>query len=163
MEWQSIVSIGALLAALTSLAGMAYGFGFKWGEVKSQLKGLSEAQLLTRLTQLETKQEVLWQVFAEDVIHGRPRLGATSSPYHISPLARQALDEVKRELKPHCKDNESGVDCLNTPEARYIADKVLVELPHRIGLERLRAIAHTHNMSLAELLAIVTSELRSAL
>ena len=159
MIWQSIVSIVGLLLALASLAGIAYGFGYKWGQVKAELRNLAEANLAGRLIKVETKQDVLWEGFTDDVLHRRPSLGSSSSPFQLSQLARQALDEVKLALKPHCKGEGNEVSCLNTPEAVNLADQVLVELPKHVGLERLRTIAQTHEISLAELLAIVTNEL----
>lgn len=161
MAWQTIVAIIGFLTGLAALGGVTWGLGLRWGEVRAQLKTLSDTKLLERLTKLETKQGILWEVFSTDILHNRPHLGSATSPFTPSPQAQDALEAVKKALRPHCRQDEKEIDCLSTPDAANLADKVLVELPHRIGLQTLREIAHKNQMSLAELLALVSLEVES--
>ena len=142
-----VISVISLIVALISLMGVVYGFAVWRGRVDKQLSDYSDAHLLDRLCTIETKLETIWQVFMEQVLANLPNLATRSSSYHLTEDAKRAVEEVKGlipDINPGCAD---------------VAETVLVELPNRIGMDRLREIAEKHQMTMGELLAIISIEL----
>jgi len=141
------MGIATLVMAGISLAGVIYAFAFWRGEVSNQLKGLSTVP--ERLAKLETKCEVIWAAFVDQTLAGNPVLARRGSAYELTESAMQAVREVKDYLKA---DN---------PGIELVAEQVLLDIPHRLGIVKLKAIAEKHKMTLAELLAILSVDLEN--
>lgn len=144
----NVLQIITFIAAVISLAGVLYAFAFWRGKVDRQLSDLSQANLIERLVKIEAKQEVQWTVFTELVLSNRPNLAMRGSKFKLTNDAMKAVEEVKQIL-PDC--NPGG--------GQVTSEQILIDLPRRIGLDNLKAIADRHNMTLGELLAIISIEL----
>jgi len=146
-----IFGIVGSVAGLISLAGVVYAFAFWRGKVDTQLSDLSKENIGKRLVAIETKQEVMWTVFIEQVLTNRPNLAMRGSAFKLTEDAKKAVEEVQQLLPPH--NPGPGTNTKMTSE------QVLIDLPKEIGLDNLVAIAGRHKMTLGELLAIISIEL----
>lgn len=146
MTLEAAIPLISLVTALIALGGVIYGFAFKWGRADRQLSDLSRANVVERLIKMETKIEVMWTAFTEQLLANRPHLASKGSRYRLSQEACDAISEVKDSL-PDKEDNG------------LISEKVLLEVPYRIGMGRLREIAARHSITIGELLALISVEL----
>ena len=141
------MGIAALVMAIISLAGVIYAFAFWRGEVGNQLKGLSTVP--ERLAKLETKTEVIWAAFIDQILAKNPGLVQRGSGYELTENAMRAVRDVKNHLKA---DN---------PGIELVAEQILLDIPHRLGIVKLKSIAEKHEITLAELLAILSVDLEN--
>ena len=137
----SIISILSIIIALITIFTVVY----KKGKQDQQVKDLCDANLPTRLTKMEAKQDVLWEVFQEQVLRMRPDLATHGSGFTLSESAKKVVEQVR-----FCFGKEDMV------ESKHVSDHVLFEIPHRIGMEKLKQLAEDNKMTLGELLAILT-------
>lgn len=141
-----IVPIISIVVALVSLAGVLYAFAFWRGKVEKQLSDYGKANITDRLARIETKMEVLWMIYSEQILSNRPNLAMRESKFKLTDEALKAVEEVKQILP-------------NPGSEQLVSEQVLVDLPRQIGLDKLKDIAGRHNMTLGELLAIISVEL----
>lgn len=149
MTTPTYLSIAALII---SIGGIFYGIAYWRGKVDNELGWLKEkikkySDAHDRLTKMETKFEVVWSIFAEQILTDRPHLASKSSPLRLTEQAREALQEVTQCLKKQVNSN--------------LSDQVLYNVPEQVGMPKLRGIAEKHNMTLGELLAVISLELSS--
>lgn len=142
------LQIVSLIAGLISLAGVIYAFAFWRGRVDNQLSDLSKANIIGRLAKIEGKQELMWNVFTEQVLTHRPNLATRGSAFKLTDDAMKAIEEVKQILP----ESNPGIEPVTS-------EHILIELPKQIGLDKLKDIANSHDMTLGELLAIMSVEL----
>jgi len=143
-----IISVASFIVAFISFMGVVYGFAIWRGGVDKQLSLYSEGHLLDRTTSIETKIDVLWQIFTEQTLSNRPDLATRGSSFKLTDDAKMAVEAVKAIIPD-----------INPGFGDGVAETVLVELPHRIGMDKVKGIAETHGMTLGELLAIISVEL----
>ena len=143
-----IVPIISIVAALIALAGVLYAFAFWRGKVEKQLSDYGKANIPDRLARIETKMEVLWMIYSEQILSNRPNLAMRESKFKLTDEALKAVEEVKQILPEY-----------NPGSGQLVSEQVLVDLPRQIGLDKLKDIAGRHNMTLGELLAIISVEL----
>ncbi len=144
-----ILQIATFIAAVIALAGVVYAFAFWRSKVDTQLSVLSKENIGERLVKIETKQEVMWTAFMEQVLTNRPNLAVRGSAFKLTDDAMKAVGEVQ-QLLPHNP---------GTNTTKVNSEHILIDLPNSIGLDRLKAIAEKHLMTLGELLAIISVEL----
>ena len=140
-------TLASFVMAAISLTGVIYAFAFWRGKVDNQLKGL--ITMPERMAKMETKLEVIWIAFVDQVLGRNPSLAQRGSAYRLSENAVQAVKEVKSYLKA------------NNPGIELVAEQVLHDIPHRMGIVKLRMIAEKHDMTLAELLAVLSVDLEN--
>lgn len=145
-----VMSVAGFAAGLISLASIVYAFAFWRGRVDKQLSDLSEAKIPERLVKIETKQEVLWTVFSEQILTSRPNLAMRGSKFKLTDDAMKAIEEVKQIL-PEYNPSSAGNS--------VSSEQILIDLPKMIGIDNLKEIAGRHSMTLGELLAIISVEL----
>ena len=81
-----LTPIVGIITGIVAIAGMVYGFGFKFSS-------------------LETKVNLIWSVFVEDALRGQLKAGTIShsSPYQITSMRRTqdgaALGELEESGK----------------------------------------------------------------
>lgn len=141
------MGIATFIMAGISLAGVIYAFAFWRGKVDNQLKGLNT--MPDRMTKMETKCEVIWAAFVDQTLAKNSGLAHRGSEYELTENAIKAVSEVKHHLEA---DN---------PGIELLAEQVLYDIPHRLGIVKLKAIAERHEMTLAELLAILSVDLEN--
>ena len=78
-----LAPIIGIITGIVAIAGMVYGFGFKFSS-------------------LETKVNLIWSVFVEDALRGQLKAGTIthSSPYRITNMRRTEGGEKLGELIP---------------------------------------------------------------
>lgn len=145
---EPIVSIAGLVTGILALAGVVYAFGFWRGKVDKQLSDLSKANVPERIVKMETKMEVLWTLFTEQTLANCPNLAMRGSAFKLTEDAKNAIEEVKELLPP----SNPGLEKLTS-------EHMLIDLPNAIGMDNLKGIADKHNMTLGELLSIISLEL----
>ncbi len=142
----TISEILSILALIISLAGALYSVAYWRGKVDKELKDYSEAKIPDRLTKIESKFELVWAAFTEQVLSDRPHLATHSSPYKLTAQAELATEDVM-----FCLDNLEN--------HTTTSDKVLVNLPAKLGIDKLKQIATKHQLTLGELLAVISYKL----
>lgn len=145
------LSIMALI--ISSVAGVIYGIGYWKGKsdnertwLKQIYKDYTEAKVLDRMTRMETQFQFMWDLFVEQLLTHRPHLATKSSPLKPTEKGMLALSEV--------------MGCLHS-KSKNLTDQVLFDIPQQIGIDKLRDISERHEITLAELLALVSLELSS--
>lgn len=141
--------IALVISVLGSVATISYWKGkydndLNW--IKKALQTYAEAKVIERIIKIETKFDVVWSAFTEQVLTDRTHLATRSSPLKLTAHAKQAAEEVKSCLK-QISNNTT------------ISDRVLLDIPHQLGMVKLRQIADNHNMTIGELLATISLDL----
>lgn len=146
----TISTVLSVIAIVISLAGALYAIAYWRGKVDNDLKWMHEqlqecVDAKGRLIKLETKFEVVWISFAEQILTERTHLATKSSPLKLTDHARKAMEEVK--------------GCISAVNGHLLSDQVLIDIPHQLGMVKLRQIAEDNNMTLGELFAVISLDL----
>lgn len=151
MGLNTILSTVAVI--ISTIVGLIVGIAYWKGRTDSELVWLKQtlenykdAKVLDRVTRMETKFEFVWNVFVEQLLTHRPHLATKSSPLKPTEQGVLALSEV--------------MGCLQSKSIN-LTDQVLYDIPQQIGIEKLREISERHEVTLGELLALVSLELGS--
>jgi len=77
----------------------------------------------------------------------RPDLATHGSGFILSDKAKRVVDKVRFCINDH--------DMLAKNQRK--SDRILFDIPHRIGMEKLRELADENDMTLGELLSILST------
>ena len=133
-----LAPIIGIITGCIAIAGMVYGFGFKFSS-------------------LETKVSLIWSVFVEDALRGQVRAGTIthSSPYHIQKLRRTQGGMDLGELIP-----PSIYSKLNGKKFKSDQDMTLAFIK-LIGMSTILEESDRLSITVQEYLAFVCVELKA--
>jgi len=149
-EWGAFVAVSlAVLGAVYShgrfLAGLSSGVSHLGQSVavlqtERVATALKQAELDQRLSRVETKLEVVWASYLDEI--GR-RDESVSAPLRLNPQGVA----IARYLKDLVKDVPFSPD-------RPVSDLVLFEIPDRVGITQLRKASQDLGVPLGDVLSV---------
>ena len=134
-----VTSIIAILGVLTA--------GFYWkGVIDTQIKRV--LTLPEVVSDLKMKMDVIWKLFVEQLLDGKPNLAQRGSGFKLTEEGEKAMEDIAHVIEEIRKERPN-----------LEASDVLVIVSQKIGMAELNKIAHKNGHSTREYLAMLTIKL----
>jgi hypothetical protein len=143
MSPSSVISI---VSSLIAVALFVFAIAYWKGKVDLFIK--SCVDIPNRTSSLEFKMDVLWPLFVENVLEGKPSLVQRGSGFILTSKSEVCLKEI-----------QSVIDSVLASRISLSPSDVLTAIVKTVGVEKMRELAAKNDCTLSEFLSILTVKL----
>ena len=138
-----ILTVVSVVVGIISIGGVLYTIAYWKGKADTTLKNVCD--LPERTKALELKVDVLWSLFVDQVLGGKPALAQRGSGYKLSEKGVACVKEF-----------DEVIEVIKRENGNMTPSDVMTVVLQRIGLQRVMEVAHKHECTTAEILSLLT-------
>jgi hypothetical protein len=140
------VSIISSIVGLISIGGVLYTIAYWKGKTDKTLTDV--CSLPARTSSLETKMDILWALFVDNILEKRPNLAKRGSGYKLTDMSEECLKDIRHVIVQVKKEKPT-----------LSPSDTLTIVAQRVGMLELQKIAEKNGCTLSEYFSILTIKL----